>query len=224
MSSHGPGETGTAPAAAGGRPIDAAAAVRAWSRIGDAAIRHDVVGALEALLAGNRRFVAGTPAPRDLHGERAALVSGQKPAAAVLACSDSRIAVEDAFDAPLGTVFGVRTAGGALDAAVLGSIEFAAASLGVRLIVVLGHEACGAVSAALGDETPAGALGALIAQLREHTAGAHGHEAAVRACAVATARHIVAGSPLLRAAFEGGRLAIVPAFYWLADGRVELIA
>ncbi len=216
--------TPPAPEAAPSRPpLDPASAIAAWSRIADAAARDAVVGALRTLLEGNRRFVAGTPAPRDLHGERAALVSGQRPVAAVLACSDSRLAIEDTFDAQLGTVFGIKTAGSALDSAVLGSLEFAVAALGIRLIVVLGHEKCGAVRVAMNGEAPPGALGALIAQLRAHISGASGHDAAARACAIATGRGILAESPALRGAFERGTIAVVPAFYWLADGRVDLL-
>jgi len=205
------------------RTLDPAAAVAAWSRIADPAVRDAIAGALDDLMAGNRRFVAGAPAPRDLHGERAALVSGQRPAAAIVACSDSRIAIEDTFDAPLGTLFGTKTAGSALDSAVLGSLEFAVATLGVQLIVVLGHEKCGAVRVAMTGDTPTGALGALIAQLRAHISGADGHEAAVRACAVATGRALLTESPALGAAFDRGTLAVVPAFYWLGDGRVDLL-
>jgi len=211
-------------AAAGAEhPLDAAAAVRSWSRIQDPAVLAAVVGALTTLIEGNRRFVSGAPAPRDLHDERSALVSGQEPVAAVLACSDSRIAIEDTFDAPLGTVFGIRTAGVALDTAVLGSLEFAVARLGVRLIVVLGHQGCGAVRAALGAETPPGALGTLIGQLREHVGQGSDYETAVRSCAIGTGRGIATASAVLRAAFAGGQLAIVPACDWLADGRVELL-
>jgi len=218
------GRTTSSPNAAPfARTLDAAAAVAAWSRIADPAVRGAVAGSLGDLMAGNRRFVAGTPAHRDLHGERAALVSGQSPVAAIVACSDSRIAIEDTFDAPLGTLFATKTAGSAIDSAVLGSLEFAVASLGVRLIVVLGHEKCGAVRAAMDGDAHSGALGALVAQLRAHISGAHGHEAAVRACAVATGRALLTESPALGAAFDRGALAVVPAFYWLGNGRVDLI-
>jgi len=206
-----------------GAAPDPGAAIAIWSRIADTEARDAVVATLGGLLEGNRRFAAGTPASRDLHRERAALVSAQRPVAAVLACSDSRIAIEDTFDAPLGTLFGIRTAGAALDSAVLGTLEFAVTNLGIRLIVALGHENCGAVRAAVAADTPPGALGTVVGQIRGNIAGSPTFEAAIHANARATVRRMLEASAGLRSAFEGGRLAVVPAFYRLADGRVDLL-
>lgn len=98
---------------------------------------------------GNRRFVEGRAShPHADEARRQALTGGQSPQAVVVACSDSRVPVEVVFDVGLGDVFVVRTAGEILDPAVLGSVEFAVHSLGVRLVVVMGHEGCGAVAAA----------------------------------------------------------------------------
>jgi len=109
------------------------------------------VTAWKALKEGNERFVAGKPQhPSQSVAHRASLADGQKPTAVVLGCSDSRVAAELIFDQGLGDMFVVRTAGQAIDAAVLGSIEFAVMVLDVPLIVVLGHDSCGAVKAALG--------------------------------------------------------------------------
>ncbi|MGW0664004.1 carbonic anhydrase [Streptodolium elevatio] len=104
---------------------------------------------LELLLAGNRRFVDGAPKhPNQDAARRAHLAPAQTPFAVLLGCSDSRLAAEIIFDQGLGDLFVVRTAGHVLGAEVLGSIEYGTGVLGCRLVVVLGHDSCGAVAAA----------------------------------------------------------------------------
>jgi carbonic anhydrase len=108
------------------------------------------VSAWKALKEGNERFVAGRPQhPSQSVAHRASLADGQTPTVALFGCGDSRVAAELIFDQGLGDMFVVRTAGQAIDSAVLGSIEFAVTVLNVPLIVVLGHDSCGAVKAAL---------------------------------------------------------------------------
>src|SRR6476469_7768486 len=108
------------------------------------------VTAWKALKEGNERFVAGEPEhPSQSIEDRARLATGQKPTAVVFGCADSRVAAEIIFDQGLGDMFVVRTAGHVIDAAVLGSIEFAVTVLNVPLIVVLGHDSCGAVKATM---------------------------------------------------------------------------
>ena len=108
------------------------------------------VTAWKALKEGNERFVTGKPQhPSQSVAHRAQLAAGQKPTAVVFGCADSRVAAELIFDQGLGDMFVVRTAGQSIDSAVLGSIEFAVTVLNVPLIVVLGHDSCGAVKAAL---------------------------------------------------------------------------
>jgi carbonic anhydrase len=105
--------------------------------------------AMEMLLAGNQRFVAGTPHhPNQDAARRAQTAPGQNPFAVLFGCSDSRLAAEIIFDRGLGDLFVVRTAGHVLDPAVLGSIEYGVSVLGCPLVVVLGHDGCGAVAAA----------------------------------------------------------------------------
>ena len=107
--------------------------------------------ALERLRSGNARFVAGTSNINDAvsGARRAELVGGQTPFAVILACSDSRVPVELVFDQGLGDLFVIRVAGNIVAPSQVGSIEFAAAQLGTRLVVVLGHSNCGAVDATL---------------------------------------------------------------------------
>src|SRR6478672_5711749 len=108
------------------------------------------VTAWKALREGNERFVAGTPEhPNQSIEHRASLAEGQKPTAVVFGCADSRVAAEIIFDQGLGDMFVVRTAGHVIDSAVLGSVEYAVTVLNVPLIVVLGHDSCGAVKATL---------------------------------------------------------------------------
>ena len=108
------------------------------------------VSAWKALKEGNERFVAGKPEhPSQSIEDRARLAAGQQPTAVVFGCADSRVAAEIIFDQGLGDMFVVRTAGHVIDSAVLGSIEYAVAVLNVPLIVVLGHDSCGAVKATL---------------------------------------------------------------------------
>lgn len=106
--------------------------------------------AWKILWQGNERFVDGTPLhPNQGIADRAALSDGQHPTAVLFGCGDSRVAAEIIFDQGLGDVFVVRTAGHVLDDAVLGSIEYAVEIVNVPLIVVLGHDGCGAVKATL---------------------------------------------------------------------------
>ncbi|MDK7191852.1 carbonic anhydrase [Bifidobacterium sp. UMB1197] len=105
---------------------------------------------LNAMLAGNRKFADGNSAFAGVNSEsRMKLIDGQHPGAVVLSCADSRVAPEFIFDAGLGDIFSVRTAGEVLDDAVIASLEYAASDLGVKVLAVLGHEHCGAVQAVL---------------------------------------------------------------------------
>lgn len=103
-----------------------------------------------AMLAGNRKFAEGSLNCHGLSEEtRLSLIEGQQPGAVVLSCADSRVAPEFVFGAGLGDIFSVRTAGEVLDDAVIASLEYAVSDLGVKVLVVLGHEHCGAVQAVL---------------------------------------------------------------------------
>lgn len=106
--------------------------------------------ALQRLLAGNRRYVdAQATHPDEGAGRRASIAAAQHPYAIILGCADSRVPPEIVFDEGLGDLFVIRVAGHVVDAATAGSVEYAAVELGVQLVLVLGHEGCGAVAAAL---------------------------------------------------------------------------
>lgn len=190
--------------------------------------------ALARLMAGNERYVAGRSGhPNLTMARRTEVASGQRPFAAVLACADSRVAPELIFDQGLGDLFTVRVAGNVVDDAVLASLEYSVIHLGSTLIMVLGHERCGAVKATVdalagkGDPADAGtkiaALAGLIAPaVRTVPPGvADPWDAAVSLNAARTAQEIFAQSPPLRARVLAGQLKIVAARYDLDDGRVS---
>lgn len=186
------------------------------------------------LLEGNERFATGTPShPNQSVTRREELTIGQAPRAAVLTCGDSRVPVELLFDVGLGDIFTVRTAGEIVDSAVLASLEFAVAALGVEVLVILGHESCGAVQATLevleGAEVPTGHQRSIVEQiapsiLESKTRG--GMEAAdfERHHARATMNKIMQVSPTIANAVMSGKTAAIAARYRLADGRVETVS
>src|SRR5439155_16101250 len=128
--------------------------------------RPSPAAAWQKLKEGNARFVSDRLAARQIGEERRArLAKGQQPFAVVLSCADSRVVPELLFDQGLGDVFVVRVAGNIADKAMLGSIEYAVEHLHVPLVVVLGHESCGAVQAALDGKPLPGNLGWLVKQV-----------------------------------------------------------
>jgi carbonic anhydrase len=185
----------------------------------------------QRLLDGNARWTEGRSAAGDSRGEvrRLALAQSQHPYALVLGCADSRVPAEILFDQGLGDLFVVRTAGHVLDSAVLGSVEYAVQYLGVELIVVLGHEGCGAVAAATAvvDEAqvPHGYIRDIAERIAPNVLRAR-HEGAVTADEVG-AQHALYTAELLRErsrvvdeAVGRGELGMVPARYWLGTGAV----
>lgn len=188
----------------------------------------DAEEALSRLRAGNQRWVDGkcrTHAP-PAH-QRGELTEGQWPFAVILGCADSRVPPELIFDCDLGELFVVRVAGNIAAPDISGSVEYAVADLGVQLVVVLGHEGCGAVTAALrGVDTP-GDIRTVIEAIRpavEASATAPKDERLARAIEFnvqnAVAR-LEADEPVLAGAVRAGKLRIVPALYWLDSGRVS---
>ncbi|WP_163688433.1 carbonic anhydrase [Mycolicibacterium gadium] len=190
------------------------------------------VTAWKALKEGNERFVAGKPEhPSQGIEHRASLTAAQKPIAAVFGCGDSRVAAEIIFDQGLGDMFVVRTAGHVIDSAVLGSIEFAVTVLNVPLIVVLGHDSCGAVKAtisALDDGVVPGGyvrdivervMPSILAGRREGLSRVDEFE--VRHV-TETGAQLMSRSTAIAERVEAGSLAIVGLTYQLADGRAVL--
>ncbi|CAJ1504687.1 carbonic anhydrase [[Mycobacterium] kokjensenii] len=190
------------------------------------------VSAWKALKEGNQRFVAGKPShPSQGVARRAALAEGQKPTAVVFGCGDSRVAAELIFDQGLGDMFVVRTAGHVIDSAVLGSIEFGVEVLDVPLIVVLGHDSCGAVKAALAALDDGEVPGGFLRDIVERVAPSImlGRRDGLRGVDEFEARHVsetvtqlATRSTSIAQRIAAGSLAIVGATYHLADGQVTL--
>lgn len=190
------------------------------------------ITAWKALREGNERFVAGKPLhPSQSIDHRASLAAEQKPTAVVFGCADSRVAAEIIFDQGLGDMFVVRTAGHVIDSAVLGSLEYAVSILNVPLIVVLGHDSCGAVKATLdtldGGQVPGGYVRDVVERVtpsillgrRDGLTRVDEFEARH---VIETGSQIMARSTAISERVNGGTLAIAGLTYHLADGKVNL--
>lgn len=183
----------------------------------------------ETLLDGNRRFTAGTSAhPNQSDSRRKEVAEGQKPFAVIVGCADSRVPPEVVFDQGLGDVFVVRSAGSVVDDFGLGSIEFAVAKLGARLIVVLGHERCGAVDAARKGGSVPGHLDAVLDAIRPFIAAAPSEpgdplDNAVRDNVRAVAAKLRSSEPVLAPMVRDGSLRVVGAVYDLDSGIAVLV-
>jgi len=188
--------------------------------------------ALERLIDGNRRFIAGEASGvLTDDARRAALKDGQSPFAVILGCSDSRVSPELVFDQGLGELFVVRTAGHVATPVEMGSIEYAVEHLGARLVMVLGHSGCGAVQATLSaiqdpERSASPNLTELIDHIRPTVAslsvadGGDHLERAVSAHVNATVAHLTSNFNLLR---EGDDVIVMGAVYSLETGAVDLI-
>lgn len=188
--------------------------------------------ALDRLMEGNARYVAGVAKRHDFVAEREALVGGQNPYAGILSCADSRIAPELAFDSGRGDIFVCRVAGNFVTPDNLASFEYAVDALKAPLLMVLGHESCGAVKATISSIvdkiTLPGHLPALVAGIGpavEAVANQPG-DLLVNATRENVRRNVEIlknATPILSAAFGEGRIQVVGGIYRLQTGQVELI-
>lgn len=186
------------------------------------------------MVRGNERFIAGSPRhPRQDVDRRGELIGTQSPHATLFGCSDSRLAAEIIFDKGLGDLFVIRNAGQVISESVIGSLEYAVAVLGVPLIVVLGHDECGAVRAAIDSQAPDAAtisphithliepITRSVKELSAHLGQGEQPDATDvgRHHLRSTITEMVAGSELISDAVASGTLAIVGANYELREGR-----
>lgn len=209
---------GAASALAGGIAL-AARPARAQSSLSPDA-------ALERLMAGNARFVGNdlTSFKADLDVLRAGTADKQEPFAAVLSCADSRVPVELVFDQSIGHVFVTRVAGNVATTEIIASLEYGAAVLGTRVIMVLAHQGCGAVKAAVGGKPVPGQISALYAPLQAAVEqGHHDYEATAKINARIQANLLASASPVLAGLIGTGDLKVVAAYYSLETGRVSLL-
>jgi carbonic anhydrase len=197
------------------------------------------VEALTRLQEGNRRFVANQTNPDSLdHARRAALAAGQEPFAIILGCSDSRVPAELVFDQGFGDLFVIRVAGNIVAPSQVGSVEFAASRFGTRLVVVLGHSGCGAITATLEEITGRATsqsrnLRSIVNRVRpsvETLLASRDHQDedalirdAVRANVRASVNQLRHGSELLERLSLGDGLVVVGAEYSLETGVVTFL-
>lgn len=180
------------------------------------------------LMEGNRRFVAGTETPRNVAAVRKVLANGQHPQVIVLTCADSRVSPELIFDKNLGELFVVRSAGNIADRVGLGSIEYAAEHLKARLLLVMGHDKCGAVAAALaGAKVHSPNLASIVRRItpavkkvKDQATGEDLLRLAVEANARQSAEDVLKKSRVLAEIVEHGDLTVVRAVYRLTSGEV----
>ncbi len=188
---------------------------------------------LEDLLYGNERYIAGDCLNRDLQEQIKATTKGQYPKAVVLACIDSRVPVEYIFDQGIGDIFVVRVAGNIEDEALLGSIEYGLGVAGSKLLMVLGHENCGAVKSAIkkvdvGSENVTSLLNEIEPAI-QRTEGERDvknkdyFDAVVKNNVLQTIEDIRKRSSIVRDLENNGKIKIVGAYYSLTDGRVTII-
>ena len=194
--------------------------------------------ALERLRAGNSRFVSGGQLMESLANpmRRNELTTGQEPFAVILGCSDSRVPVEIIFDFSLGHLFVIRVAGNVVAPSQIGSIEFAAEQFDTRLVVVMGHDDCGAVSTTIGElkrptESRSPNLSAIVDRIRPAVEPLMATETemkdaalldqAIRANIRASVNHLRHGSEILETLVRDDGLLVVGAEYSLETGTVE---
>ncbi len=185
--------------------------------------------ALEALMAGNERYVSGTPQhPRQSADRRAEVAGGQHPFAVVITCADSRVPPEILFDQGIGDLFIVRVAGNIADDAVIGSVEYAVDHLGVPLVVVLGHTHCGAVHATIVGSDATGRIARIVERIVpavERARGLPGELAdnAMRENIAIVVDELRRSEPILGRLVAEGRLEIIGAVYDIENGGVDIL-
>lgn len=182
--------------------------------------------ALARLMEGNRRFAADqfTSIARDLKRLREHTVDMQEPFAAVLSCADSRVPVELVFDQTIGDVFVARVAGNIINSEIIGSLEYGAAVLGVKVLLVMGHANCGAVKAALTKKPVPGQIASLYSHLEPAIETSGGNlETAIQQNAKIQANLLAKTSTVLAPLVKEGKLKIRAAYYDVGNGKVSLL-
>jgi carbonic anhydrase len=207
-----------------------------WLTLGSAMLTPNVV--LQILKDGNERFVNGRSAGHDVHEALKITAEGQSPFAAVVSCIDSRVPVETVFDLTIGHAFSARVAGNVISPDVVGSLEFACAVAGSRLIVILGHTGCGAVKGACDGVTLGSLTGILdkiqpavasVSKVRKPARGAKPSADGEFVDAVAEAnvqeamRTLLEQSPILADLIRERRVGLVGAMYDVRTGHVHFL-
>lgn len=185
---------------------------------------------LRRLKEGNVRFLTNLREPRDPHGDIEKTKEGQWPFAAIVACMDSRVSTEMVFDLGIGDMFSLRIGGNVLTEGIIGSLEYATAVVGSKLIVIMGHSNCGAVKAAC-DHVELGNLTSLLAQIQpavqlakedgdRNSRNPEFVQSVADLNVQLAAEQLPQRSPVIRDLVKQGKVGIVPAMYDVATGRV----
>jgi carbonic anhydrase len=189
--------------------------------------RYTPQAALGLLKAGNDRFVRNASSPVSLSvNRRQELAAAQHPAAMVLSCADSRVPPEYVFNAGLGELFVIRTAGEVVDKSILATLEYGAGQLHIPLLVVMGHESCGAITAAAQakDEGTSANMAYLLKAIRAARRQPKQEREEIRDLILANVEQVIndamTGSPALQRLVDTGELGVVGAYYELVSGRV----
>jgi len=181
--------------------------------------------ALKMLLDGNQRFAQNnlTSIAHDLQLLREHTVDKQEPFAAVLSCSDSRVPVELVFDQTIGHIFVARVAGNIINAEIIGSLEYGAAVLGVKVLIVMGHSGCGAVKAAIAKTDVPGQIASLYPHLEAAVETGSGLVDTIKKNAKIQASLLEKTSTVLSPMVKEGKLKIHAAYYDVGTGQVTLL-
>ncbi len=189
---------------------------------------------LEDLLKGNERYMAGELTHRNLPAQIKATTDGQYPKAVILSCIDSRVPVEYIFDQGVGDIFVARVAGNIEDEELLGSMEYGLGVAGAKLLMVLGHENCGAVKSAIGRvDVGSENVNALLSHIEKAIQDIDGERDAknkqyfddvIKSNVIKTVEDIRDDSDIIRDLEAAGKVRVVGAYYSLKDGKVSIIA
>ncbi len=177
---------------------------------------------IDKLKEGNKRYMSGKLGEKDVGSAREATKGGQKPYATILTCSDSRVAPEFIFDSNVGELFVIRNAGNVVDDIVLGTIEYGVEHLGTPVLMVMGHEKCGAVTAACSGGVCPPNIAAIMSKIKPSARKESDVEKVIIDNASNAIEDIRDRSEIVRHLEKEGKLKIVEAKYYFEDGRVEI--
>lgn len=182
---------------------------------------------IERLQKGNNNFINDSLSHANQDGDRrSSQTGGQSPFAIILSCADSRVVPELAFDTGIGELFVVRVAGNIANTSSIASMEYAVANLGTEIIVVLGHQSCGAVTAAVGGGDNGYNLNHLLAHIApaiDKATDSSNVDEVIRVNAQLTVEDLINRSAIIGSAVKSGKVQIVPAYYHLDSGKVEFL-
>jgi len=187
---------------------------------------HTPDAALAVLMAGNKRFIAGhlTACDQDLTVLKQHTEEKQEPFAAVLSCADSRVPVELVFDQSIGQLFVTRVAGNVITPEIIGSLEYGAAVLGTKVILIMGHSNCGAVKATIQSKEVPGQISALFPHIQPAVDQAgHDLEAVTKANAKIQAALLRQSSTVISGMVKSGTVKVLAAYYDLGTGSVAVL-